>query len=237
MGAASLILQRQCRVHLNRLKMREHLAVANEQERLRIRAVLRLQTLLKGMRARQQLHHLQVLNDEDERRRRRLLEDREEEIDMNSLNPEPMWPELSLEDRLQALWEHVLAQQHEQTRREEEVLRLKKLLTQQRLDKDFKPNCWSCDQNLLDLDALLRALQRICLATMAAQGDRGDAPRPGTRPEKVIVGKVASTLTAVVNEIEESGGKATVQLKELAAYLAWVSVHSSSAARRFSSTE
>lgn len=27
-----------------------------------------------------------------------------------------------------------------------------------------------CDQNLLDLDALLRALQRICLATMAAQG-------------------------------------------------------------------
>eukprot|EP00434_Breviolum_minutum_P002373 symbB.v1.2.002097.t1/scaffold114.1/size323002/3 len=147
------------------------------------------------------------------------------------------WPELSLEDRLQALWEHVLAQQHEQTRREEEVLRLKKLLTQQRLDKDFKPNCWSCDQHLLDLDALLRALQRICLATMAAQGDRGDAPRPGTRPEKVIVGKVASTLTAVVNEIEESGGKATVQLKELAAYLAWVSVHSSSAARRFSSTE
>lgn len=27
-----------------------------------------------------------------------------------------------------------------------------------------------CDQHLLDLDALLRALQRICLATMAAQG-------------------------------------------------------------------
>ena len=27
-----------------------------------------------------------------------------------------------------------------------------------------------CDQHLLDLDALLRALQRICLATMGAQG-------------------------------------------------------------------
>eukprot|EP00435_Cladocopium_sp_Y103_P035085 s1035_g9.t1 len=132
------------------------------------------------------------------------------------------WPDLSLEDRLQALWEHVLAQQHEQARREEEVKRLKKLLTQQR---DFQPNCWSCDQHLLDLDALLRALQRICLAAMG-----GDTP--GARREKVIVGKVASTLTAVVNEIEEAGGKVTVQLKELAAYLAWVSVHSSSAARR-----
>lgn len=223
-GSAASVIQRSCRVHLSRVQALQRRAVVNEQERLRLRAVLRLQTLLKGMRARQELTHLRIQNDEDERRRRRLLED-EEEMQIEELNPEPMWPDLSLEDRLQALWEHVLAQQHEQARREEEVKRLKKLLTQQRVDKDFQPNCWSCDQHLLDLDALLRALQRICLAAMG-----GDTP--GTRPEKVIVGKVASTLTAVVNEIEEAGGKVTVQLKELAAYLAWVSVHSSSAARR-----
>ncbi|CAJ1372923.1 unnamed protein product [Effrenium voratum] len=132
------------------------------------------------------------------------------------------WPELGLEERLQAVWEHVLTQQQEQTRREEEVARLSKLLTQQRLDKDLKPNCWSCDQLLLDLDALLRALQRICLAL------RGEAKEP-LRSER-LVAKIASTLTATVNEIEESGGQATPEIKELAAYLAWVSLHSG---RRF----
>ncbi|CAK9011143.1 unnamed protein product [Durusdinium trenchii] len=138
-----------------------------------------------------------------------------------STTPPPRWPDLGLEDRLQALWEHVLGQQQEQARREEEIMRLQKLLTQQRLDKDMlKPNCWSCDQNLLDLDAYLRALQRTCIATT---GDRGD---------KAVVGKIASTLTALVNEIEESGGKVQTQIKELAAYLAWVSVHSSSALRK-----
>eukprot|EP00913_Durusdinium_trenchii_P033352 g31224.t1 len=86
--------------------------------------------------------------------------------------------------------------------------------------EELKPNCWSCDQNLLDLDAYLRALQRTCIATT---GDRGD---------KAVVGKIASTLTALVNEIEESGGKVQTQIKELAAYLAWVSVHSSSALRK-----
>ncbi|CAE7041769.1 unnamed protein product [Symbiodinium sp. CCMP2456] len=46
----------------------------------------------------------------------------------------------------------------------------------------------------------------------------------------LVEGPVAAVLTAVVNEIEESGGQAEHQLKELAAYLAWVSLQSSSAA-------
>eukprot|EP00439_Symbiodinium_sp_Y106_P086273 s101_g32.t1 len=139
---------------------------------------------------------------------------------------EVQWPELGLEERIQAVWEHVLAQQQEQSKREEEVARLTKLLTQQRLDKNLKPNCWSCDQLLLDLDALLRALQRICLAAMAGSDPSG---RPSAlQSDRAVVAKVAAVLTAVVNEIEESGGQAEHQLKELAAYLAWVSLQSSS---------
>ncbi|CAJ1419164.1 unnamed protein product [Effrenium voratum] len=61
-GAARRV-QLACQVHLSRRQVLDQLALVREQERLRIRAVLRLQTLLKGMRARQELHHLRVLND------------------------------------------------------------------------------------------------------------------------------------------------------------------------------
>ncbi|CAE7455122.1 Klc2 [Symbiodinium natans] len=59
-------VQRSCRVHLSRLQVRDVLLVAKEQERMRTRAIMRLQTLLKGMRARQELRHRRVLNDEAE---------------------------------------------------------------------------------------------------------------------------------------------------------------------------
>ncbi|CAE7329986.1 unnamed protein product [Symbiodinium pilosum] len=138
---------------------------------------------------------------------------------MDSTQEDQMrWPELGLEERVQAVWEHVLAQQQEQSKREEEVARLSKLLTQQRLDKNLKPNCWSCDQLLLDLDALLRALQRICLAAMTGLEPNGMPS--ALQSDRAVVAKVAATLTAAVNEIEESGGQVDFQLKELAAYLA-----------------
>ncbi|CAE7041767.1 unnamed protein product [Symbiodinium sp. CCMP2456] len=84
-------IQRMCRVHWSRLQVRDSLAVAREQERMRLRAIMRLQTLLKGMRARQELHHLRVLNDEAERKRRRLEEERVEEPELPPvLDPQPL---------------------------------------------------------------------------------------------------------------------------------------------------
>eukprot|EP00439_Symbiodinium_sp_Y106_P086090 s101_g31.t1 len=85
-------IQRMCRVHWSRLQVRDSLAVAREQERMRMRAIVRLQTLLKGMRARQELHHLRVLNDEAERSRRRLEEERVEEPELPVLDPQPLQP-------------------------------------------------------------------------------------------------------------------------------------------------
>ncbi|CAE7861280.1 unnamed protein product [Symbiodinium sp. KB8] len=84
-------IQRMCRVHWSRLQVRDSLAVAREQERMRLRAIMRLQTLLKGMRARQELHHLRVLNDEAERNRRHLEEERVEEPELPLLlDPQPL---------------------------------------------------------------------------------------------------------------------------------------------------
>lgn len=132
-------------------------------------------------------------------------------------------PNRALEMSVQDAWEVVLKQQHEHARMDEEVSRLKRV-QEQAVDSNAW-SCMQCDHNMVVLDVYLRALKRINSAVTAG-ADRSSSSSSGMGNNRFLLAKTAAALTSVVNEIEEAGGKVEHQLKELAAYLSWVSVNS-----------
>eukprot|EP00930_Biecheleria_cincta_P071612 TRINITY_DN59098_c0_g1_i1.p1 TRINITY_DN59098_c0_g1~~TRINITY_DN59098_c0_g1_i1.p1 ORF type:complete len:695 (+),score=104.10 TRINITY_DN59098_c0_g1_i1:162-2246(+) len=209
---SALVIQRACHVFLSRQRLL-WVQQAKKLELQKLRAVVSLQTMLEGVTAKHRLAELSRGPDQPPKRQPRSI-----------LQEEHDFPTRALERRVQDAWEVVLNQQQEHARMEEEVSRLKRVQEQEQLDGTAL-SCFQCDQNMLLLDAYLRALKRINSTTIAG-ADRPSSSSSGMGNDRFLLAKIAAALTSVVNEIEEAGGKVEHQLKELAAYLSWVSVNS-----------
>eukprot|EP00933_Yihiella_yeosuensis_P016489 TRINITY_DN14064_c0_g1_i1.p1 TRINITY_DN14064_c0_g1~~TRINITY_DN14064_c0_g1_i1.p1 ORF type:complete len:381 (-),score=89.71 TRINITY_DN14064_c0_g1_i1:428-1570(-) len=128
---------------------------------------------------------------------------------------------LPLEEKVQKAWEGVLAVQRELSLKQTELYQLNQQKVQSLEEASSSIVCHHCEKRMKDGDALLRGLKQIVIALLETHR----LPGVQLSAEKIVLAKVAAALTASVQDVQKNGAEPVdSQLKELTAYLAWVSL-------------